>query len=134
MKKKHLLATTITVVSTFFVYSYTVGSIDQNSLIAKDDVTISISSSNSDSTVIFETLNVGEWMGTAPADSQSTPFEFTVAADNFHGTIHKIDGNSRMIIKLVAKKGEEKTWEIKKEYDRICQIILDENYTSIDGK
>lgn len=100
----------------------------------KEKVTISISSSNPDNTIIFEAITTGEWQGSAPADSQSTPFELVVNGNNFYGTFHKLEGKSQMVIKLVGEKNEGTRWKMEKEYDRLSQIILNGKFTSVDGK
>lgn len=101
---------------------------------AQKYISISISSSNPDSTIIFESIYVGEWRGSAPADLQATPFEFTVSSDNFFGSFHKLSGSSKMVVKLNAKKYGETSWRIKKNYKRLFQVVLNGSITSIEGR
>lgn len=102
--------------------------------LTEEHVTITISTAHPDSTVLFESIHVGEWNGAAPADSQATPFTFTVSTTNFYGTFHKLKGHSAMVVTLVAQKDGKTTWEAEKEYNRISQVILSGNFTSFDGK
>lgn len=100
----------------------------------EDNITLSIFSSDPDSTLLFEAVNTGEWEDSATADSQETPFDLTVDGDNYSGSLHKLSGNAQMAVTLVAEENGEVSWEIEKEYDRIAQVTLDENFTSVDGK
>lgn len=134
MKTFHHLITTLVILFTFLACSNTSEQENDQSPFEEENVTLSISSSNPDSAVIFEAINNGEWNGSAPADSQATPFEFTVSTTNFYGTFHKLEGNSTMVVSLMAKENGETTWEINKEFNQIAQVILDENFTSIKGK
>lgn len=134
MKTIHHSIATLVILFTFLACSNSSENEKTEPSITEENVTLSISSSNPDSTVIFEAINNGEWNGSAPADSQATPFEFTVSTTNFYGTFHKLEGNSTMVVRLMAKENGETTWEIKKEFNQIAQVILDENFTSINGK
>ncbi|MDZ7660680.1 hypothetical protein [Fodinibius sp.] len=134
MKTIHLiLATTVTLFIFIACSSATEKENNETSFVV-ENVTISISSSNPDSTLIFEAINIGEWNGSAPADSQETPFEFTVSKTNFYGTFHKLKGNSSMILNLVAQKNGKTTWKTEKQFNHIAQVILDGNITSVNGK
>jgi len=134
MKTIHLGIATFVILFTFIACSNSSENENKKAAIIEENITISISSSNPDSTVIFEAINIGEWNGSAPADSQATPFEFTVSTANFYGTFHKLKGNSSLILKLVAQKNGETTWETEKEFNQISQIILNDNFTSVEGK
>lgn len=133
MKIFNLILTITIAIFTLFACSNSSENENLESSFMEENVSISISSSNPDSVLIFEAINVGEWNGSAPADSQATPFEYIVSTDNFFGTFHKLEGNSPMVVKLVAHKNGETTWEIEKEYHQISQVILDGNFTSVDG-
>jgi hypothetical protein len=134
MKNFHLLIATLCMLFTFIAYSDSSENDNQEPSFMEENVTLSITSSNPDSTVIFEAINIGQWNGSAPADSQATPFEFTVSTTNFYGTFHKLKGNSSLILKLVAQKNGETTWETKKEFNQVSQVILGGNFTSVEGK
>jgi hypothetical protein len=134
MKTIHLSIATLLILFTFLACSNSSKNENTEPSFADENVTLSIYSSNPDSTVIFEAINNGEWNGAAPADSQATPFEFTVSTTNFYGTFHKLEGNSALVIRLMAQENGETTWEINKEFNQIAQVILDENFTSINGK
>jgi|GEM_PF-2185963 len=134
MKTIHYLITTLVILFTFLAFSSTSEQENTQPSFADENVTLSISSSNPDSTVIFEAINNGEWNGSAPADSQATPFVFTVSTTNFYGTFHKLEGNSALVIRLMAQENGETTWEINKEFNQIAQVILSSNFTSVNGK
>lgn len=125
---------TVLLIAALTLFACSNTSEEANSSKGQENVTISIAASNPDSTIIFEAINIGEWRGSAPSDSQSTPFELVVSKDNFFGTFHKLKGSSQMVVELVSKKNGKTAWEMEKEYDRLAQIILNGNFTSVDGK
>lgn len=132
MRLSTLLA--ISLIAALTLFACNNSSEETNTSKAKETVTINITASNPDSTIVFEAINIGEWHGSAPADSQSTPFEFTVGRDFFFGTFHKLEGNSQMVFEIIGEKNGETTWETNKEYDRLAQIILNGEFTSVNGK
>lgn len=101
---------------------------------SEETVSIRISSSNPDSVLTFEAIYVGEWEGSAPADTQTTPFEFSVSGTHFYGTFHKLKGNSSMLFTLVGQEDGKTTWQTEREYDHLSQIIFNGDYSSVYGK